>query len=100
MTADQFRKLALKIPGAVEFAHMNHPDFRLKGKVFATLGYPDEHHGMIKLSPEEQKKFLIKAPKVFSPCNGVWGLRGATNVDLRPARVAMVRAALKSASGG
>jgi len=61
---------------------MNHPDFRIAGKIFASLGYPDDEHAMVKLTPEQQQLFLKKAPKVFTPCAGVWGERGATSVSL------------------
>jgi hypothetical protein len=97
MTADKFRSLALNIPGASESAHMGHPDFRFEGRVFATLGYPDENHGMVKLAPSLQKKFVKEAPDVFSPCNGIWGSRGATAVHLASARVGLIRAALDAA---
>ena len=97
MTADKFRSLALSIPGASESAHMGHPDFRLDGRVFATLGYPDENYGMVKLPPELQKKFVKESPDVFSPCNGMWGRRGATAVHLASARVGLIRVALEAA---
>jgi len=99
MTASQFRKLALSLPGATESAHMAHPDFRLNGKIFATLGYPDEKHGMVKLDPVLQKKFLEMAPHVFSPCAGAWGKRGATSVRLSSAKVPLIRAVLAAARG-
>jgi hypothetical protein len=98
MTANQFRGLALKIPGAVESAHMDHPDFRIQGKIFATLGYPDKTSGMVKLSPEQQQDYVTKAPEVFKPCSGVWGKRGATNVDLVLADESLVRAAMEIAA--
>jgi YjbR len=97
VTAEKFRSVALSIPGASESAHMGHPDFRLGGRIFATLGYPDEKHGMIKLTPEQQRKFVKNAPEVFSPCNGVWGLREATAVHLASAKVGLIRAALDEA---
>ena len=97
MTIEKFRTLALSIPGAVESAHMGHPDFRLEGRIFASLGYPDERHGMVNLAPLQQKKFVEMAPEVFSPCAGAWGRRGATAVHLASARVSLVRAALKEA---
>jgi hypothetical protein len=65
MTADEFRKMALEIPGAVERSHMNHPDFRVAGKIFASLGVPGENWGMVKLTPEQQRAFINKAPKIF-----------------------------------
>jgi len=98
MTADKFRSLALEISGAGESSHMSHPDFRVGGKIFATLGYPDDEHGMVKLTPEQQRIFLRKAPSVFEPCAGAWGKQGSTSVDLAAASVALVRAALDAAS--
>src|SRR5262245_7469251 len=97
MTADDFRKMALSFPGAVESAHMNHPDFRIEGRIFATLGYPDESSGMVKLTPEPQRAFGKKAPGVFKPCSGVWGERGATNVCLAWAKKNVLNAALDAA---
>ncbi len=98
MTADKFRSLALEVSGASESTHMKHPDFRVGGKIFATLGYPDDEHGMVKLAPEQQRAFQRKAPRVFGPCVGAWGKRGSTSVDLAAANVALVRAALDAAS--
>jgi hypothetical protein len=98
VTAEKFRSLALEIPGAVESSHMNHPDFRLGGKVFASLGYPDDEHGMVSLTPDQQRVFMKKAPSVFAACAGMWGKRGATNVYLGAARVEQVRSALSSAA--
>lgn len=76
---------------------MNHPDFRLGGKIFASLGYPDDEHGMVKLTPEQQRAFLKKGT-VFAPCAGMWGKRGATNVHLASARVELIREALAAAA--
>ena len=98
MTPDRFRSLALEIPGAIESSHMNHPDFRIDSKIFASLGYPDESFGMVKLTPEQQRSFMKKAPGVFDPCVGAWGRGGATSVHLAAARVEMLRAALEAAS--
>jgi hypothetical protein len=98
MTADKFRSLALEISGASESSHMSHPDFRVDGKIFASLGYPDDEHGMVKLTPEQQRTFQRKAPSVFEPCAGAWGKQGATSIDLAAANVALVRAALDAAS--
>jgi hypothetical protein len=98
MTADKFRSLALEISGASESTHMRHPDFRIGGRIFATLGYPDDAHGMVKLTPEQQRMFWHKAPSTFEPCAGAWGKRGSTSIDLAAAKVAWVRAALDAAS--
>lgn len=94
MNAAEFREFALEIPDAVQQSHMRHPDFRLGGKVFATLNYPDENWAMVKLTPEHQREFIEKAPDVFKPCSGAWGRQGATNVYLPKAKASVVRAAL------
>lgn len=96
MTADQFRKLALSLPDAVESAHMNHPDFRVGGKIFATIG-PDGTWGMVKLMTDQQAGLMHAEPDVYSPAAGAWGRRGATIVALPKARTASVRKALKDA---
>ena len=82
MTASDFRRFALSLPEAEESAHMSHPDFRVGGKIFATLGYPDADHGMVILPPEEQAHFVKTFPKVFRPAKGAWGKRGSTSVSL------------------
>jgi hypothetical protein len=98
MTIDQFRKMALEIPNVIERSHMNHPDFRVAGKIFASLGVPDESWGMVKLIPEQQRAFIEKAPNVFKPCSGAWGQQGYTNIHLASARPNIVRAALEAAA--
>jgi len=96
MTADDFRSLALSLPEATEESHMNHPDFRVRGKIFATLG-PDEAWGMVKLTPEQQGLFVRTEPKVFQPIKGGWGRRGCTQVILEAATEPSVRQALVAA---
>lgn len=96
MTPDQFRKLALALPGAVEGEHMQHPDFRAGGRIFATLG-PDLTWGMVKLGEEEQQAFTRAEPAVFAPVAGAWGRGGATKVHLAAARAPSVRRALEAA---
>ena len=97
MTAAQFRRIALSLPETEEKAHMNHPDFRVAGKIFATLGYPGEAWAMVKLTPEQQHEFVHDAPKVFVPVKGGWGKMGCTNVFLKKAPIAAVRQALLAA---
>ncbi|MBA2430598.1 MAG: MmcQ/YjbR family DNA-binding protein [Chthoniobacterales bacterium] len=82
MTPEEFRQLALAQAGAVEQQHMQHPDFRVRGKIFATLGYPDEEHGVLILTPEEQAQLVTAQPEVFTPVKGAWGRRGSTIVRL------------------
>jgi hypothetical protein len=52
MTIDGFRRLAMRLPEAAEVGHMGHPDFRVGGKIFATLGYPTGEWAVVKLAPE------------------------------------------------
>jgi hypothetical protein len=94
---EAFRRLALGMPEATEVGHMGHPDFRVGGKVFATLGYPDAAWAMVKLTVEQQEAFVSAEPEVFIPVKGGWGRRGATNVLLRPAKVRSVRVAIAAA---
>lgn len=96
MTADDFRTLALSLPEAVEAEHMGHPDFRVGGKIFATLG-PGEAWGMVKLTPAQQATFIRTEPEVFAPIKGAWGKKGATRVELEPASEPSVRQALIAA---
>ena len=97
MTANEFRRLALSLPDAIEAAHMGHPDFRVGGKIFATLGYPRDGMGVVMLTPEQQELFVRSEPKTFTPVLGGWGKQGSTHVLLRTARKAAVREALKVA---
>lgn len=78
---------------------MGHPDFRLGGKIFATLNYPTEEWGMVKLSPQEQDEFVRMQPSVFVPVKGAWGRQGCTNVRLEVADPGTVEEALRSACG-
>ncbi len=75
MTSNDFRRLALELPGASESSHMGHPDFRINGKIFATLHYPDENWAMVKLPLEHQDNFMQIQPKVFVPVKGAWDVR-------------------------
>jgi hypothetical protein len=97
MTPEAFRLIALGLPGAVEAAHMRHPDFRCKGKVFATLGYPDEGWAMVKLSPDQQRHFLNNAPDVFDLASGAWGRSGSTLIRLALGKRPVVKAAVLAA---
>jgi len=97
MTAAQFRKLALALPETEERQHMNHPDFRVAGKIFATLGHPDKTRGMVKLSPEDQHNFTKDYPDAFVPVKGTWGRRGATSVYLKAAKKDVLAKAIKAA---
>jgi len=93
VTANQFRRLALGLEGVVEAQHMNHPDFRVGGKIFATL-QPGLKKGMVSLAPEEQARFMEEAPTVFEPAAGAWGRGGSTLVNLAAANEDTVGEAL------
>lgn len=97
MTADSFRRMALSFPETLESAHMAHPDFRIRGKIFATLDYPKEGWGMVKLTPEQQQQFVTTEPAIFVAVPGGWGRQGSTNVRLKPATRAKLRPALETA---
>jgi hypothetical protein len=96
MNAADFRKLALGFPEATENEHMNHPDFRVGGKIFATLG-PDEDWGMVKLTPEQQAVYLSDEAESFRPASGAWGRNGATIIQLADAEKSAVKEAIKTA---
>jgi len=97
MTADDFRRLALALPEAVESAHMDHPDFRVRNTIFATLGYPAPGWGMVRVTPNQQKLLVRENPVAFVPVKGAWGARGATSVLLKAATKTTVRKALAAA---
>ena len=99
MNEEEFRAAALRVPGAIEAAHMDHPDFRVNEKIFASLGYPDDGWGMVKLTPTQQRSFMKEAPGTFAPCAGAWGKAGATSVHLTSARKRILTKALIAASG-
>ena len=98
MNAEEFRTAALQMPGAVEAAHMDHPDFRVNGKIFASLGYPDDGWGMVALTPMQQRAFMKEASETFAPCAGAWGKAGATSVHLASAKKRIIGKALRAAS--
>jgi hypothetical protein len=96
MTPDDFRRLALALPEAIESSHMGTVDFRV-GRIFATLGYPNVSFGMVQLTREQQEIVVGVEPKVFRPVPGNWGLKGATLVVLEAADELTLRGALEAA---
>ncbi len=94
MTVREFRSIALSLPQVSEAAHIGHPDFRVGGRIFATLGYPRSGWGMVKLTREQQELFVRAQPVAFAPVKGAWGRAGATNVRLQAAKKAAVHEAL------
>lgn len=81
LSENDFRRIALGFDGAIEGAHMGHPDFRAFGRIFATL-HPDLESGMVKLTSDQQKDVLRAHPAAFSPEAGAWGRSGCTRVTL------------------
>lgn len=94
MTAREFRRIALSLPAVSEAAHMGHPDFRVAGQMFASLGYPRPSWGTVRLTLDQQAHFVRLEPAAFRPVAGAWGRAGYTNVRLRVAREEAVRGAL------
>lgn len=97
MTAAEFRRIALGLPEAIEASHMGHADFRVGGKIFATLGYPSEQFGVVMLSPEDQDLIMRDHPTTFAPAAGKWGASGSTTIALRGANRRAVTIALEAA---
>ena len=96
MTPDEFRRLALALPDAVEGEHMHHPDFRANGRIFATL-LPDGERGMVKVSPLRQRELLRDHQRAFAAGSGAWGRQGCTLVRLAEVNAAVLRDALTDA---
>lgn len=96
MTADDFRDIVLALDGAVEGAHMGHPDFRANGRIFASLHSADRF-GMVKLTPDEQAVLVREHRESFEPSAGAWGRQGCTNVKLAIADKRAVRGAARLA---
>jgi hypothetical protein len=97
MTPDDFRRIALGLEGAEESAHMGAPDFRVGGRIFATLSSESHGYGNLMLTPEQQAAFIADAPEVFLPVAGGWGRNGATHIRLAAASEDMLAGALHTA---
>jgi hypothetical protein len=97
MTIDDFRRIALSFEGAEEGSHMGHADFRVGGRIFATLASADQGYGNIKLTPEQQESFIEELPDVFIPIRGGWGRTGMTHVRLSAANEDLLTGALQAA---
>jgi hypothetical protein len=97
MTPADFRRLALGFDGAVEGSHMGAVDFRVGGRIFATLAAVAKGYGNVMLSPEQQHEFVGELPDVFVPVAGNWGEGGVTHICLAAAQEDVVRGALHAA---
>jgi hypothetical protein len=80
---ERFRKLALSLPGAIESSHMGNPDFRVDGRIFATLSAQATGRGVLKLTTEQQQSFITEMPSTFQPVHGGWGRMGMTFIELK-----------------
>ena len=97
MTPDDFRRIALSLEGAEEGSHMGSPDFRVGGRIFATLASQAQGYGNLLLTPEQQAMFVAEAPDIFIPVRGGWGRNGATHMKLATANEDLVYGALQTA---
>jgi len=97
MTAADFRRIALSLPGAEQGSHMGATDFRVGGRIFATLASVDEGFGNLMLTPEQQAGFIEEAPELFVPIKGGWGRMGMTHIRLAGATEDVLRGALHAA---
>jgi hypothetical protein len=97
MTADDFRRIALSLEGAEEGSHMGSPDFRVGGRIFATLASQKQGFGNLKLTPEQQAEFVVERPDLFVPIAGGWGRMGMTHIRLAAADEDTLYGALRTA---
>jgi hypothetical protein len=95
--AADFHRIALSMPDAVESSHFGNPDFRVNGKIFATLSLEKEGYGVLLLTPEQQAGMVEDEPEVFSPVPGGWGRKGSTRVRLAKVAPDILEAALRTA---
>jgi hypothetical protein len=97
MKGADFRRIALSLPGAEESSHMGAPDFRVGGRIFATLASEKQGYGNLMLTPEVQAAFLEELPEVFVPIAGAWGKMGMTHIRLGAADEEVLAGALRTA---
>jgi hypothetical protein len=97
MNIHDFRRIALSLEGAEESSHMGSPDFRVGGRIFATLAAAKQGYGNIMITPEQQVAFVEELPEVFIPVKGGWGRNGATHVRLDLANEDLLTGALRTA---
>jgi|SRR5579863_2482820 len=97
MNAADFRRIALSLEGAEEGSHMGSPDFRVGGRIFATLASQKQGFGNLMLTPEQQAEFVAEQPDVFVPVAGGWGRNGATHIRLAKANEDVLAGALRTA---
>jgi hypothetical protein len=94
MKVRDFRRIALGFEGAEEGSHMGNPDFRVGGRIFATLASAKQGYGNLMLTVEQQQAFVSELPEVFLPIPGGWGRMGATHIRLEAASEGVLTGAL------
>jgi hypothetical protein len=97
LAASDFRRVALSLPEAIEGSHFGQADFRVGGKIFATLAVAAEGYGVLLLAADQQAGMVEDEPEIFSPVSGGWGRNGATRVRLDKVTEDMLEAALRTA---
>ncbi len=97
MNTNDFRRIALSLEGAEESSHMGKPDFRVGGRIFATLASEDQGYGNLMLTPEQQAAFVEELPEAFVPIAGGWGRMGMTHIRLARASEDVLSGALRAA---
>jgi hypothetical protein len=97
MTGAEFRRIALSMPEASEGSHFGQADFRVGGRIFATLSLEAQGFGVLLLTPEQQSGMVEDAPEVFSPVPGGWGRNGSTRVQLENSTAEVLEGALRTA---
>jgi len=97
MNANDFRRIALSLKDAEESSHMGQPDFRVGGRIFATLASQKQGYGNLMLTPEQQAAFVEELPEVFVPIAGGWGRMGMTHIRLAVASEDVLTGALQTA---
>ena len=97
MDANDFRRIAVSLQGAKESSHMGAPDFRVGGRIFATLASQAQGYGNLMLTPEQQAAFVEELPEVFVPIAGGWGRMGATHIRLATASEDVLAGSLHTA---
>jgi len=97
MNVSDFRRIALSFEGAEESSHMGSPDFRVGGRIFATLASAKQGYGNLMFTPEQQAAFVAELPEIFLPVHGGWGRMGATHIRLAAANEDVLTGALHAA---
>ena len=97
VSSADFRRIALSLPEAVEGSHFGQADFRVGGKIFATLALESEGYGVLLLTADQQAGMVEDEPEIFSPVPGGWGRKGSTRVHLAKVAPDILEGSLRTA---